>query len=602
MCGIFGFVDFNGGAVNKPKLAEIAQVLSRRGPDDEGLFVESANRRTIALVHRRLNVIDLQTGRQPIENESGEIVLICNGEIYNYKDLRKDLIARGHKFRTVSDSEVIVHAYEEFSFDCLDHLRGMFTFAIWDSKRAHLFIARDRIGKKPLYYHLKSDGKLVFASEIRALLKYGEVERTVNRRAINQYLSYCYIPAPNTAFNDIYKLNPGHYLLFSPDGIKTAKYWDIDFSDKISISENEAAEEIGRLVRESVRLRMISDVPVGAFLSGGLDSSIVVGLMSKETSLPIRTFSIGFEEAGYSELPYAGRTQRYFGCSHREIIMKAVDSFNRLPDLVELFGEPHADSSAMASMILSEEAKKAITVTLVGEGADELFAGYKRYQYFRLANYFTKIAPALTQMLHIRYKRWLGGIKPSLERNLFSKGFLGSNKDESSDSELFDLFTKAKNFPDIDKALYADTMFFLPYDLLVKLDTSSMAYGLEARAPFLEHKLIEFVARLSPFIKLKGFESKHILRKAFAGLLPSEILSRRKTAFAVPVNNWFRNELKDSARDVLLSSSAVARGYFNVKVVENLLNRHIKGDANYGNEIWTLLVLEIWHRKFVDLC
>ena len=598
MCGIFGLVDFSAAPVKTGAFKKISTMLSRRGPDEEGIFIQQDEDVSCAILHRRLAIIDLHSGKQPMANEDESIILACNGEIYNYKEIRDNLIAKGHVFKTNSDSEVVLHAYEEYSTDCLTYFRGMFIFVIWDKNKQSLLIASDRVGKKPLYYYI-DNLKLVFSSELRCLLAYGEREPQVNRKAIYQYLSYCYVPAPETAFSEIYRLMPAENIIFSDKKLIRNKYWHIDFSNKISISEKKAAEEIRKLVWESVKLRMISDVPVGVFLSGGLDSSIVTAVMTKETPLPVETFSVGFEERDLNELRYARLVQQYFNCNHNEVIMRA-ESFNRLPELIEYFGQPHSDSSALATMLLAQEAKRKITVALVGEGADELFGGYWRYFYYRLGNMFNKIGLISNNMFRCRYKRWLGGFKENLQKRIFTHDFFYDKEREDADGDLFYLFTEANKLRDIDAALFVDTRFFLPYDLLNKLDVSTMAYGIEARAPFLDHKLMEFSASLPAKIKLKGFISKYILREAFKNMLPSEITQRKKTGFVVPVQSWFRNELKDAARDILLSSSAKKRGYFNMKAIEEILNSHISGESNFGHEIWTLLVFELWQRKFFD--
>ena len=598
MCGIFGIVDFDKAPIDRVSLKGISDILSRRGPDEEGLFIKETGRVNVAFVHRRLSIIDLQAGKQPISNEKEDIVLVCNGEIYNYRDLREDLVAKGHIFKSQSDSEVIIHAYEEYSFDCLKYLRGMFAFAIWDSRSLLLFIARDRVGKKPLFYHISGSKKFIFASEIRALLRYGGIKNDIDRIALHQYLSYSFIPAPKTAFKDIYKLEPGHFYVFSTTNSNKKQYWTLNFSEKNFMTEEKAESEVRRLVEESVKLRMMSDVPLGAFVSGGLDSSIIAGLMSRFASAPIETYSMGFEEKGFSELPYARIVQSKFGCKHHEIIMRPA-SFDSLTKLVEHLGEPMADSSALATMLLAEEAKKSIKVALVGEGADELFAGYGRHIYYRIFNILRGL-PFSEALLKYKYKSWLGGLRPSLINGLFTEDFRRSLKRADVDHELSGLFSSTRNFKDIDTALFLDTMFFLPYDLLIKLDAATMAYGLEARAPFLDHKLIEFAATLPPSLKLKLFRSKRLLRNAFRELVPPEILNRKKTGFVVPVHNWFRNPLKDGARDILLSSNAKKRGYFNIPAVENILKRHIANRGNFGHEIWALLIFEMWHNIFID--
>jgi len=599
MCGIFGYVNFEGIPLAENVLKKISTELSQRGPDEEGFFIQKEQGVNCSFVHRRLKIIDLFTGTQPITNESENLVLICNGEIYNYKELRNDLLVKGHSFKTKSDSEVILHAYEEYASNCLNHLRGMFAFAIWDKSNKVLFLARDRIGKKPLYYYSDNNLKLIFSSEIKAILASGEINRKVNINAIREYLSYCYIPAPETIFQGVNQLKPAHYAVFSKNSFKQKKYWGLDFSRKIVIGENKAAEEVNRLVHESVALRMISDVPVGIFLSGGLDSSIVTGVMSQKTQLPIETFSVGFQEQELNELAFTRISQRYFNCVRNEVIMKA-SSFERLDELINCFGQPHADSSALATMLLAQEAKKKITVALVGEGADELFGGYKRYLYYRFGaglKYF-KLLP--NGMFMHRYKRWLGGLKENLQDELLTEDFLLNSSQEDSDKELFSLLAAGRKFQDIDQALFTDTNFFLPYDLLTKLDVSTMAYGVEARAPFLDHKLMEFAASLPPGMKLKGLVSKYILRKAFKKMLPPEIVMRKKTGFVVPVQTWFRGPLKEPLRQLLLSQSASKRGYFKPQVVEKMIKAHVEGKVNFGHELWALAALEIWHKRFID--
>lgn len=599
MCGIFGYIDFEGKPLGEKRLKEISSVLSRRGPDEEGFFTQGEQGVFCALAHRRLKIIDLYTGKQPISNETENLILVCNGEIYNYKELREDLSGKGHFFKTKSDSEVILHAYEEYASGCLNYLRGMFAFALWDKKNRVLFLARDRIGKKPLYYYFEKNSKLIFSSEIKAILASGEIDRKINRNAIREYLSYFYVPAPETSFQDIFQLKPAHYALFSKTDFTQKKYWELDFSRKISIAEDKAAQEVSRIVHESVTLRMISDVPVGIFLSGGLDSSIVTGVMSQKTQIPIETFSVGFEEHALNELPFTRITQQHFNCVRNEVIMKA-SSFARLEELIDCFGQPHADSSALATMLLAQEAKKKIVVALVGEGADELFGGYKRYLYYRFGsclNYF-KLLP--NGMFMRRYKRWLGGLKDNLQKALLSKDFLFSCKQYEGDRELYGLLSAGKRFKDIDQALFTDTNFFLPYDLLTKLDVATMAYGVEARAPFLDHKLMEFAASLPPEMKLKGSVHKYILRMAFKQMLPPEIATRKKVGFVVPVQTWFRGPLKEQLKQLLLSQSASSRGYFKAGAVENMIKTHVEGKMNLGHELWALAALEIWHRRFID--
>lgn len=596
MCGIFGLVDFEAAPIKTEALKKISIMLSRRGPDEEGEFIYRDEGVSCGIMHRRLSIIDLRSGKQPMTNEDNSVVFACNGEIYNYKEIRNELLAKGHIFKTNSDSEVILHAYEEYSVKCLDRFRGMFVFVIWDSRKRLLFIASDRVGKKPLYYHVNSS-KIIFSSEIRCILSYGDIGPEVNRKAIYQYLSYCYVPPPETAFRGIYRLMPAEYMIFSQKNNSRNKYWYLDFSNKISITEKKAAEQTRNLICESVKLRMISDVPVGVFLSGGLDSSIVTAVMTKETSLPVETFSIGFEEKDLNELRYARIIQQYFNCNRNEVIMKP-ESFQRLPELIDYFGQPHSDSSALATMLLAQEAKKKITVALVGEGSDELFGGYSRYLYFRVGKILNKFGLIQSNMFRHRYKKWMGGVRESLQKRFFTYDFFSDKLRNEADAQFFEIFSESSKFKDIDSALFIDTNFFLPYDLLTKLDVSTMAYGVEARAPFLDHKLMEFAASLPSGFKLKGNITKFILREAFKDMLPPEISQRRKTGFVVPVHSWFRGELKNVARDMLLSSSARKRGYFNMTAVEEMLESHARGESNIGHEIWTLIVLELWHKRF----
>jgi len=610
MCGICGIVDNSGAAILKSLLKKMNGAMAHRGPDDEGIYISHQSPATshqskpsVGLGHRRLSIIDLSpAGHQPMSNEDGSIWIVLNGEIYNYKDLSKDLEAKGHKFKSNTDTEVIIHLYEEYGEDCVLHLRGMFAFAIWDDNENQLLLVKDRFGKKPLFYRENEDG-LVFSSEIKSILLYDKSVPPINYRGLLQYLNYFYIPAPETAFEGIKKLPPANILIFKDGFSKIKKYWNLDYSHKVTISFHEAKETLRELVKEAIEIRMISDVPLGAFISGGLDSSIVVGLMSSFSNIPVKTYSIGFEYRELNELPYSKIVANHFHTEHHELVLR-YDSIQYLPALIENFGEPHADSSALPTYMLSLLAKNDISVTLVGEGSDELFAGYNRYFLYKIFQYLEYLPSPLKKAFNIsieeRYKKWIGVFFDSIKNEIFTKEFLEQEDNNQADAELFKIISDAKKFEGIDSALFIDTMFFLPYDLLVKIDVSTMSHSLEARAPFLDHKLVEFIASLPANWKLNGMRFKYILKEAFKELLPTEIINRKKTGFIVPVNYWFRNELKDYIRDILLSSRARERGYFNSTGVERLLNNHIDGKGNYGHQIWTLLVFELWHSIFIN--
>lgn len=611
MCGIFGVVDIESRPVNENNLRQILSGLAHRGPNDEGIYTNNykaaglklERKPSVGLGHRRLSIIDLSPlGHQPMSNEDGAIWIVLNGEIYNYKDLRKNLEARGHKFKSNTDTEAIIHLYEEYGEDCVLHLRGMFAFAIWDDNNNQLLLAKDRLGKKPLFYKENEEG-LIFSSEIKSILLYDKSVPHINYRGLLQYLNYFYIPAPETAFRGIKKLSPAHILIYKNGISRSWRYWDLDYSRKVSITFDEAKEVVRDLIAEAVSIRLVSDVAVGAFISGGLDSSIVAGIMSSANSTPVKTYSIGFEYKELNELPYSKIVANHFNTTHHELIIGA-DTIMYLPALIENFGEPHADSSALPTYVLSKFARNDISVALVGEGSDELFAGYNRYFLFKIFKYFERLPSPLKKVFNIslkkRYKKWIGVFLDSTKGKILTREFLEQEDINEPDIELFKIISDAGKFDGIDSALYIDAMYFLPYDLLVKIDVSTMAHSLEARAPFLDHRLIEFVASLPPKWKLNGIKYKYILKEAFKEMLPTEIINRKKTGFIVPVNYWFRDELKDYVRDILLSATARKRGYFNTAGIERLLNDHINGKCDYGHQIWTLLVFELWHSIFMD--
>jgi len=614
--------------------------ILHRGPDDEGYYVSHASgtgsesraqgAASVGLGMRRLSIIDLSTGKQPIHNEDKTVWVVLNGEIYNYTDLRKELEAKGHLFYTQSDTEVIVHAYEEYGDDVPKHLRGMFAFALWDEKRQRLLLARDRVGKKPLLYSIIGR-EIVFASEFQAMLRHPGVSREVNEEAISHYLSFLCVPAPLTAFTGVRKLQPGHILIWQDGEVEIRRYWSLDFRNKIDISERDAGERVVDLLRDAVRVRLMSDVPLGAFLSGGIDSSAVVALMSELSGERVKTFSIGFEEAEFNELSHARRVAERFGTDHHEFIVRP-NAVEVLPTLVRHYGEPYADSSAIPTYYLAKMTRRHVTVALNGDGGDECFAGYERYAAMRIAERYHHlprllreqvVEPALAaipetgstrsrmgkarRLLDVmgrpggeRYFRWTSAISEELKSELCTPEFLSRTSSVRAISYVQPWFEGNGEIDVVDRALMADTSHYLPNDLLVKVDIATMAVSLEARSPFLDHHVMEFAASLPARYKLRGLTTKRILKNALKGLLPSENLTRSKMGFGVPIGRWFRGELKSFLKETVLSERALGRGYFKREAVKHLVDGHTDGRRDNAHQLWTLLMLELWHQEFID--
>ena len=628
MCGIVGIANTNSRAGEREILEKMNAAIRHRGPDDDGFYLKE----NVALGMRRLAIIDLAHGKQPIHNADQTKWIVFNGEIYNYRELRADLERRGHEFYTDSDTEAIVHLYDEYGADCVQHLRGMFAFAIWDEIDKSLFIARDRVGKKPLLYSHQPNGDLIFGSEFQALLAHPDVSREINYAAIDDYLSYLCVPAPQTVFKQIRKLEPAHWMRWKDGQIETKRYWLPDFSKKIKISQIEAEEETLRILRESTKLRMISEVPLGAFLSGGVDSSTVVALMAEESSQPVKTFSIGFEEQDFSELKYARQVAEYVGAEYHEFIVRP-DVREILPTLVEHYGEPYADSSAIAAYCVARETRRHVTVALNGDGGDESFAGYERYFAMRLAEKYRNIPGVLRKTLieaiinfapasevkrgsrlrdakrfvkaaslptAERYFFWMSAIDRDLKENLYTSGFKNKIGRTNAAEILETWFAKSNGSGIVDATMFTDQQTYLPNDLLVKVDIASMANSLEARSPFLDHKVIEFAASLPETIKLRGAETKYLLKKVASRVVPRDVLYRKKMGFGVPLNHWFRGELKDFVRENLLSEKFARRDVVKAEAVENLVEKHLSGERDFTAQIWTLLMLELWFQKFID--
>lgn len=627
MCGITGFVNFNGSSADRSILESMNDAIFHRGPDEDGHYFGE----NVGMAMRRLSIIDLASGQQPIPNEDGSKWIVYNGEIYNYQELRQDLEKRGHKLTTKSDTEAVVHLYDELGPECLQYFRGMFAFAIWDKKDRSLFLARDRVGKKPLLYSHQPNGDLIFGSEFRAVLAHPSVSRDVDHEAIDEFLSYLCVPAPKTAFAQIRKLEPGHWLRWKDGKIETHRYWLPDFSKKIKITEEEAVEETTRILRESTKLRMISEVPLGAFLSGGVDSSTVVALMAQESERPVKTFSIGFEDQDFSELKYAKRVAEHVGAEYNEFIVRP-NAAEILPTLVDHYGEPYADSSAIPTYCVSRETRQHVTVALNGDGGDESFAGYERYAAMQMAQQYRRIPSVLRKTLVEfpvsaiptsetkrsrlrdakrffsaarlpdveRYFQWSSTFSENAKNELYSDQFRQSLNGSKAIDVIGDWFEAAKGEGIIDDAMFVDQMTYLPNDLLVKVDIASMANSLEARSPFLDHNVIEFAASLPESIKVKGRETKSLLKKVAAKLVPSDVIYRRKMGFGVPVGAWMRDEMRPFLEEVLLSEKAAKRGIVRPEIVRRYISEHTEMKADHSFRLWTLLTLELWMLRFID--
>lgn len=624
MCGICGIIDNNN--INEDLLHKMCAELKHRGPDDEGVFLNKGIP-SVGLGHRRLSIIDLSSsGHQPMPNEDKTIWIVFNGEIYNYRELRSQLENKGHKFISHTDTETIIHLYEEYGENCVKYLRGMFAFVIWDKRSKTLLLARDRVGKKPLlYYH--QDNKFCFASEFGALLATNLINKEINLEAIDYYLTFGYIPAPLSIYKNVFKLPPAHILLLKDNNLTLRKYWELDYSSKIKISEQEAAEEILKLLKEAVKIRLYSDVPLGAFLSGGIDSSTIVGLMSQLSSNKVKTFSIGFEEKDYSELEYARNIAQRFDTDHHEFIVKPK-ALEILPLLVQRYGEPYADSSCIPTYYVSQQTRQYVTVALNGDGGDESFAGYERYQAMLIANRIPNMikviasafAAALPDSINSknrlrrikrfinganlsipeRYVKWAGIFNENLKSDIYTGTFIKSLSSENPIKFIETFLNNPGNLKLLDALLQTDINTYLPGDLLVKVDITSMANSLEARSPFLDHKLMEFAAKLPVEYKIKKYTKKYILKKTIKDLIPKKNIHRRKMGFGVPVGEWLRDGLKGFLCETLLSGRSLQRGYFKPEAIKEIVHLHIEKKKDYTFGLWALLMLELWHQRFID--
>ncbi|SMC26299.1 asparagine synthase (glutamine-hydrolysing) [Desulfacinum hydrothermale DSM 13146] len=668
MCGIAGILHRDGTPVDPDLLVRMTRILTHRGPDDEGYYVHgrlwwppptqcaaspktlpdstssrlqdvptsrpldsplSAAHSPIALGHRRLSIIDLHSGRQPLANEDGSVWVVFNGEIYNFLELRAELMGRGHRFRTRTDTEVIVHAYEEWGTGAVSRFRGMFALALWDARKGRLWLVRDRLGKKPLYY-AEWGKKFYFASEIKAILEALEGIPRVDETALSDYLSLQYIPAPKTIYRDIRKLPAGHEAVISASGMALRSYWDLSFqSPAHGRREEDLAEELHGLLQEAVRLRLISDVPLGAFLSGGVDSSAVVALMAAASQEPVLTNTIAFDTEDYDEAPFARRLARHFSTDHHEFRV-TPQSLPVIDTLAWHYDEPFADPSAVPTYYVSKMARQVVTVALSGDGGDENFAGYSRYRFDvaeervrrivprvlrralfgPLAGWFPK-SPGVPRFLRAgtvlsnlardpeeAYFASMSGMPEEDKHRLLNGRLRGALKDYRTKDLFRDLYRRAPARDHLSRLQYIDFKTYLCEDILTKVDRASMAVSLEVRCPILDHVLVEFAAGIPWRFKLNGLQGKHIFKKAVRRSVPAHVLERHKKGFAVPVGAWFRGELKEYARSLILEGEGTRR-FLDGRVATSLWQEHQQGRRDRSMELWTLLMLNAWARRFL---
>jgi asparagine synthase (glutamine-hydrolysing) len=636
MCGIAGSVWTRPElAIGQDVLAKMIASLRHRGPDDHGTYLQdiqlkpsSGSEPGVALGFRRLAIIDLQTGNQPLGNEDGSIQVIFNGEIYNFRELRNRLKRLGHEFRTESDTETIVHLYEEEGTDCFQQLNGMFSLAIWDQRQRKLILARDRFGQKPLFYR-QQNGRLTFASELKGILEVPGTPRTINPHAIDLYLTYQYIPHPHSIFEGISKLPPGHYAVYEDDQLQVHPYWQLAGQREASWDPAEAQQRTVDLLSDSVRMRMQSDVPLGAFLSGGVDSSLIVALMQQESSNPVKTFSIGFPVREYDETSYARQVAAHLGTDHHEFKVEP-DAVEILPQLAWHYDEPFADSSAIPTWYVAQQTRQHVTVTLSGDGGDELFAGYPRYQAVRLAGWFDRMQPVkrlagakfwqripgsnryksyarrwkrFAKPLHEspidRYLEWISIFGESQRLELYNDTFYKQLRDADSGWFLQSVWQQYERRDAISAISLTDLSTYLPCDLMTKVDIATMAHSLECRQPFLDYRLVEFAASLPIKMKLGIKKSKLLLQKAFADRLPDQIWNRKKMGFGVPLDHWFRNELKPLTHDVLLAPQARCHEFFQPEAIQELVQQHESRQRDHSQRLWAILFLEMWMREWL---
>lgn len=626
MCGIYGAVSaIPERTVDREALEHMGRVLYHRGPDDAGCRVDEQ----VGLGVRRLSIIDLVTGHQPVTNEDGTIWLVFNGEIYNFQELRNTLESKGHIFFSKGDTEVIIHAYEEYGVHCLEHLNGMFAFAVWDSHRRRLFMARDRLGIKPLHYWVGSD-QIVFGSELKAVLAYPDVPRSVDIAALDQYLTLEYIPAPRTIYQGVRKLLPGHWLIFQEGRLAVEPYWDIHFreppKDKLT-----CVEMLTDLIRDAVRLRLVSDVPLGALLSGGIDSSTIVAFMSEASSMPVRTYSIGFDDRTYDELPYARTIAAQYGTDHCEDILQP-DITDLTERLVNHLDEPFADFSIFPTYLVSKLASQSVKVVLSGDGGDEIFGGYETYIAQDLDRYYRWLPALLRQQAlpalmdrvppqaakkglinktkrfieggalppQLQHARWMMFMTDDAKNELYCPELQDSLNGCAATSLFEDTFKRVARWDPLAQQQYVDIKTYLADDILTKVDRMSMAASIEARVPLLDHRIVEFALSLPPQMKLQRGRTKAILREAMRGRLPEAVLDKPKEGFSIPLKQWLRGTLRPMMTDLLSADCVQRRGYFEPQTVLRWMQEHQDGRFNHSHRLWALMVFELWHHQVLD--
>jgi len=636
MCGIAGAIWFREELnVARKTLEAMTQALQHRGPDDKGYLLQPLRQRPpyapdpgIALGHRRLSIIDLEGGRQPMQNEDGSVHVIFNGEIYNYPALRNRLEGAGHTFSTQSDTEAIVHLYEDEGPECFAHLNGMFAIAIWDARQQRVVLGRDRLGQKPLVYREEA-GRLWFASQLKSLLEAPGAPRELDVDSVDEYLTYQYVPHPGTILRSYRKLPPGHAAVFDAEGLHVQPYWQPDFNHQRQISAEHAAAELQQLLTSSVSMRMRSDVPLGAFLSGGVDSSLVAALMQQQSAKPVKTFSIGFAQKEFDETEHARSVASHLNTQHHEFKV-TPDAIAMLPELIWHYDEPFADSSAIPTWCVAQQTRTQVTVALTGDGGDELFAGYRRYQAAAMAGrldrlgllkavlgsrlwqllpapsaqssklrQFKRFSEAINQTPQRRYLDWISIFNEQRRGAIYENSFLTQLSGADPASFLEQAWSRASSRDVVTQASLADLTTYLPCDLNTKVDVASMAHSLECRQPFLDHRLVEFAAALPATLKHRRGRGKLLLRAAFGTMLPDAIWQRRKMGFGVPMASWLRNELRPLLHDTLLSQPAIGRGIFQQQAVQNLLDQHDSRKFDHSYRLWALLVLELWQQRWL---
>lgn len=626
MCGIYGIFSFRDELpLSEGEIRERINILSHRGPNDSGVYMD----KTVALGHRRLSIIDLNQGHQPIHNEDQNVWLVYNGEIYNYQELTQQLKSKGHRFYTQSDSEVILHLYEEHGERCVEFLNGIFAFAIWDKREQNLFMARDRLGVKPLFYY-QDKNKIIFASEIKAILSDLFLHREINPQALYHYLSLNYIPAPLTMFQNIYALEPGHTLMGSRQGCRKAKYWDLNLNSSLMTNEDDIAEKLRDYLTRSISRQLVSDVPVGAFLSGGIDSSIIVTLMRKKYQGQIKTFNVRFKEESYDESEHAHLMAQKLQTDHHEIMCEAKDYLKYISEIVWHADNLTVDNSMLPLYLVAKLAARDVKVVLSGDGSDELFAGYPTYVADQLLGYYQKLPRFLTHGLipatihqlpvsenkmsfEFKAKRFVDGAQLSPQeahhswriifsedekKQLLSKEFFGPNMENT-----FSVYNRHyQTLPPMDRLLshqYVDMKVWLADSILAKVDFMSMAHSLEVRVPFLDHEFVEFAAQIPSFLKLRSFAGKYILKKAFARDLPHKIIKRKKSGFNIPIAKWLRGELKDFMLDVLSQGKIKALPFLRYTFIDHMIEEHLNFKKDHSYKLLSLLHFVLWYDKFL---